>query len=521
MADVKADELDDDGTGFDPVSFANSIYKSIAPYRSKYGPQPFTFVESPASLGASSGNGENRINTFYRMLGLPATRDESFLNDERFRDTCNSFITDEKKRNRVFSQDGTINYFYNSSLKTVDDGAGPVNVVEELAVRNQLLTKEQTPEDFDKMMKEPIDFTDSITVSNRKASIFPLVVDASIPTYPLNKRVAPLFYDGDYVIGASKTRLSRPFIENIIYIRTRVISGGGDTSLREDLVGKITEATGGNETDLTDFTNVELVIQQRILQALKKLASEYKSTIDAAEKIKDQIAFSPAPTVNPEQRSGITDQVEQTTAQIEAASLDKQIATLKQDLVRQEAFRYVLPTEQVSRADRIRRQEEDVAINNFREDVLVPTFTDLITYKENQIRRQITKLNQKRVVEIKKAEKIKRDLMYYTGEFVGLSIFDIICILYGLFTVDLPSLIGLLNEGAQTALANNTFYTSGVTGQSSGTIIESTNSSTLINGEQPPNVSIALGNVQKKVLEAFIAANTFASQDDRVTTRRR
>jgi len=375
------------------------------------------------------------------------------------------------------------------------------------------------------MMANPLLFSASIEPTNsRRASIFPLVVDASIPVYPLIRRMAPAFNDGNYIIN--ENRLSRPFLEHVIYIRGKVLSGSNeDDNNKKELLDRINALRPETDKELTNvgsFKKIELIIQQRFLQCIKRLSFDYLKIKEDALRNRQKVRFVPNPVDNPDERSGQGSLPESEISSV-TPDIDNRLNELKFALAKEEAIRFVLPTEAVNRSDNIRRILEKTKINNYKDDVLISDFTNLITYKEEYIRRQISEIEQSRQMALQEAEKIKRDLIYFTGEFTGLSIFDVIGVLYGLFTVDIKYLIGLLNEDAKNRLSKDKFFSFSPEEQSASKIDTERNPAILLSNKdvQIPTVGQSLAELQRKVEEAFLLAKTYASQEDRRPVRRR
>lgn len=529
--DIATQDLEDDGSGFNPIEFARRIYSSIRPLRSQLAPQPERFIESPAGIGSGSELGENLPNAFFRMLGLPATRSEEFLlrqGNEALLERLGS----RQERDKAFSQDGTLNYF--ALIAPLSEGR---IVVDDIKSRNNKLSEQAEASDYNKMMSEPLLFNESLKpTGSRRASLFPLVVDATLPVYPLSRRMAPLFNDGDYEVDGGKTRVSRPFLEHVIYIRSKALSGSDESEVKQPLIDRINALRPESKqefTDITSFSDIELIIQQRFLQCLKRLAFDYLKVQGDALRSRQKVKFVPNPVENPEERSGQgTLPAEDEDPEASTPGLDRRLNDLKLALAREEAIRFILPTEIVNRSDKIRRLSDPTPVNNYKDDVLISDFINLITYKEEDLRRQIADVEAERNRAIQEAEKIKRDLVYFTGEFTGLSIFDIIGVLYGLFTVEIKYLVGLLNNDAQQRLLDDPFFAFNSKDQSSATISSERNPAYLLLEAQTdevlgieqtsvPSVTESLIKLQEKVKEAFLLAQTFASQDDRRPVRRR
>jgi hypothetical protein len=186
-------------------------------------------------------------------------------------------------------------------------------------------------------------------------------------------------------------------------------------------------------------------------------------------------------------------------AEVKIYALDNEIAKLKAEIARQNAVAFMLPTEQVKRREEIRRLEHGVSTSNITQDVLISQINNLLTYEIDDLNRRLQEKQHERDEKLTRIEQLKQLLMYYTGEFSGLSIFDVICIIYGLFAIDLEYLLGLLNEDAQKRLKEDEFFRP-----------PDSNIQTLFNAE-PKTVSESLKALEDKIREAFKIAEAFSS----------
>jgi hypothetical protein len=271
-------DINSEGADFDSTAFMRSVMQTIEVSRSNMTRIADTIVDSPAGQG-TSGLAESRLNAFYRLIGLPAMRDENLLNDV----SKTKLNVDNKRREKLLSQDNTLNYFSSS-------GANGTATNTSLASREALNLRFAKPSsvDFNEMVNNPLSIDESLKQSStRRISIFPMVVDASVPVYPLDRRVAPLFHDGDYILNGGRARLRRPLLQHIIYLRTKVFSGtqsGIEDKLRTNILNEIGEGII-SEQAIKNYKFLELRIIQKLIETLKQSANNYN-------KAKSSIKFS-------------------------------------------------------------------------------------------------------------------------------------------------------------------------------------------------------------------------------------
>jgi hypothetical protein len=295
----------------------------------------------------------------------------------------------------------------------------------------------------------------------------------------------------------SKARLSRPLIDNIFYMRVKTINNTeGVEKLKAQLQSLI--SASGVSVKEAQFTFVDLAILTKLLQILKSLATKFEEARKEVQGLSTQIAFVPTPVSNPQMRSAQSTTIK---AETKIYALDQEIALIKAEIANQNAIAFMLPTEQVKRREEIRRLEHGVSTSNIVPDVLVAQLNSLITYEVEELNRKLQEKQHEKDEKLTRVEQLKQQLMYYTGEFSGLSIFDVICIIYGLFAIETKYLLGLLNEDAQKRLKEDEFF------RPPDSTIEALFNTT------PATVAESLKALEEKVIEAFNIAEGFASAE--------
>jgi len=468
-------QRDVQGIVFDPANFMRSILSNTNRARSDMGSMPGKVVESTGDepMGELV---ESRLNAFYRMIGLPATRNDSI----RFLRTKSNLETTDTQ----LSQNNTLNYFSPGLISVKNsngeyiDGNKASNLI---SGRESALQKSVDPEKMVEMVIKPISLDASVKPNqSRRTSLFPMLVDASTPIYPLKKRTAPLFNDGDFILsGASNTRLPRPFIESVIYMRTKVYSGAIYEKLKIDLASNIRTFVKGNtqplsseeealtskelieslglgtDNSIENFNLLELELINKLIQAIRKSSMNYRATLNRATELKKQVMFIPEYKENPAEISGNS---KKSIEGIVAGSVDKIIYSLENQLAELSSFINLLPTNEVKRADTSYRSEGDEVVRNVLPDAFISDFTSLITFDRGHIQSQLAEAKVKRAKILSEYNLLKEGIQYFTGEHTGLSIFDILCVFLALFTILVESLVLLLNKDARERLLNSSFY---------------------------------------------------------------
>jgi len=178
----------------------------------------------------------------------------------------------------------------------------------------------------------------------------------------------------------------------------------------------------------------------------------------------------------------------------------------------------LLPTNEVKRADTSYRAEGDEVVKSIIPDVFISDFTNIVTFDQENILSQLSSAKSQRERDIREYNLIKERIQYFSGETVGLSIFDILCTFLALFTVDIETLIGLLNKDARARLFNSPFYSFQNNAENKGknkTPIFDQNAVTdrieaaLISSTNSLDVQISLNDLEDKIRENFKLSSAF------------
>lgn len=478
------------GSNFDPVRFVSGIIDAVLANKSVCPRAPELLVESPEELGTGFA-GEDALGCFLRLLGMPAIRDDSRIAQKP-----------DQIRPSLLDQDGTLNYFKKTELGAVF-ASGLATIDERAAIAGA----KQTPENYADMIEEPLSPSASVVQTGRKPLLVPPVVDAAIPIFPLSKRTAPLFNDGDAITPDGKRRLSRSFIEHVVYMRTKVFSGD-----QSDLVNQISEliekATNNEELAQKlprQFTLIEKAVVEKILQAMIDCSSKYVAAVASAKKLSAEVAFTIAPIENPEQRS-ITPLSSDPKIGV-TTTVGAKIAKINQALAVQQRLLITLPTEAVNRSDKIRRIEDEIRVTNVKPDVFVSSFVDLLSFERESLERELESAKNEEREKIMQLEKVKRDLIFYTGEFTGLSVFDALAIFYALFTIDIKFVLGLINNDGKNRLKKDKFFK---TNQATDGVETDSSATNLIDSTATPEES--LKQLSDQIRVAFQLIEFFSSE---------
>lgn len=518
---------------FDPQQFYDNIYSTLLSMQSDYGVIPNNIVSSPSDLPASK-QGEGLVNTFYRLIGMPAVRDNEALDNLTSAQSKILSAKDQavftKSIADIKTQGSTLNYFSINSIRTA---AGYPDIT-----MNALTAKEGTIESLTKNIKNRVldyyvtmynwhDIVDG--TSPVKPSIFPSVVVGDVPVFPKRKRLAPAFFDGDYLV-TNGARCSRPFIEHIIWMRIFALSGANTevkTQLQQVITADINAVfPNGNSDnpqstlvkDVEQFNILELQITAKLLNALLASSSDYAKTVKDIQNLSQQTLFVPTPKASVLEKTGShfstyaeayqflkDNQIDGPTPLI-----DYKIADTQQRLSAFDAFLQIIPSNQVLRSDERRREADLESTSSHAEDVFLPEFLDICTSGIQQLETTMAQLKQQKQNAIGELERARVRMLIYTGHYNGLSIFDILSVFLALFTINLSDLFGLLNQDAQDRLLKSSFLAAvnnNSQPQSFNEIFALRGTANRLVAGSPNSVDVALKNFEIKVKDYLQVAN--------------
>lgn len=515
---------------FDPDGFLEAIFNTLQNSRSDAALAPNQLFENATDI-TSASRSESSVNSFLRLLGFPATRNEAGLNIVE--------LSEDEVRS-ILSQGETLNYTKVTELSflTDIDGQDPAAKILE---REQTLSQKRSVADHFKMINFPLPLTVSLDgAGSRRPSLFPLVVSADVPVFPLRKRVAPAFFDGDFIRGNS--RLSRPFIEHVIYMRTKNFSGAANPlrdALRANIEAEISNEPVGNSNEtgdtqnssnpqqtlinnLENFSILQLQLVDKFVKALKASAEKYRRILRQSEELKKRVLYIPDNKPDFNEKAGqanlsneqklklLSDILNEQQPNLSSRTIDAKLERLKEQKSFIENFVQLLPVESLNQSDKIRRLSDPFSINNIIGDVFVSEFSALTSFELFAVDLRINEAKQEQAKLIQDYEFVRSGIMLYTGEIIGLSIFDVICVLFALFTVDLASLVALLNSSSRQRLLETDIFYSSQNPDSQSSLFK--NIGQLVESADSISVGQAVGAVQKQVELHFRLADSFRQQ---------
>ena len=428
-------------TSVDFLGMYNKIFNQLQATRGLDPLRSGILIERTDQFAATS-NGESIMNTFLRVLGLPAIRNDTLISSQ--------YNLSLASNNNLMTQNETINYFSQSDLK--------INLLQvefretdlqKLYSRSQIQLNETVAIEALSFMLDPEAIDESVFVP---------VVSGDVTVYPLSRRVAPLFYDGDYYDG--NTILPKAFIESVIY---NTYFKSEDSVAESEIRSSIETITGSaiSAESLKDKNLLVLRFLQKSISAMQAASNTYFAMQSYRDQLFQKVSYVPAlKRSGPGVKQGffdvdfdviksllISDEGKELLTRLTEPELDKTIK-LQQELVSEDdSFYGLLPFNVIKQQEQILRAGSGLTSNpseTFFADVVV----DLATIDRKPKADALSRLKEERRVLRNELEQIRGLFEVFGTSTTGISIFQIIATLNALYLLPEKDLLGLLNQSA-------------------------------------------------------------------------
>ena len=465
---------------FDVIAFAKQLLTEIDSARS------YVVLGKSDSTGANTqAPNESRLNAFYRLIGFPM------------------FVSLKSKSKKKLSKElssvshlspGYVSYFDKSEhpLITGEVSVNDAKEVDGLTVLDErgnktdlnieLLKRELThllneanigTEIFNKRMIRAFYEPMALTYFDKKSTsalgtpdvdskdrirykkITPFVTMAGPVTgnmplwdiYPKRNMLSkPFVLHPDLQKIDSQTTLKRPFIESVI--RIRMVNEGLDKS---EYYKSIRKSLAKDKIILPDSgTLLEAFILTKLTLSLRQLAKKWVDLNSRKDSIlkKGIVQFAPVSGLSKNNPIGKRSFKTSTVKAQAGTQLGARLLKIRQAIAEREGVLSLLPTDdsQVTKT----KGTNTVIVKNISSNALTSPFVSILSSDLAFYKKELAKV-QKEIQESEaEADKIRFQLELMTGEFLGISICDIVCIIIALFVVEKKYLIALLDDYVKT-----------------------------------------------------------------------
>jgi hypothetical protein len=467
---------------FDIITFAKSLMSEVDKIRS------FTLKSTDdATQQQYQQPIESRLNAFFRLVGLPM-----FVSVEKKDKKGNSGtdLSGDRQLTPGYAGKKFDNYIITNSAK--EAAAGSANLAKALQEREgKLLSRESKigTDEMNKFMTKALKSAIAIqpNIPNEEKSIkggivgqnkdferevykslFPLIT-AYVPNgiSPVKNETARPFLQ--YVVDQmpdNETMLPKPFIETVIRIRLISASNAGNTKegAKNINFAEVVKKAIGEEKYNTLSSNdkdvlaairgegaLESIIITKLLSSLSQLAKKQYDLQKAQEQYFQQSNYTISIKTESGKQSVFGKRAEVSSDLVlkPDSKYGQKLQLLYERKAREEALQSLLPTQ-----DSIYTNDPNTTQNTAFMSLTNP-FSSLISYNLDETNKEIQQLKSIINKDLQKLEKLRVELDMMTGEFIGLSIPDVISIIIGLFIIKKQYLIALLDTEVREEMAKD------------------------------------------------------------------
>lgn len=459
-------------SNFDIIEFAKSILNEVESIRSYVETIGDVTVNGNTSQQEFNIPVESRVNTFFRLIGLPM------------------FITLEKKNDKMVSNIKAGKQFINAGFFGAKlDGFNIKNTDEnykfstsksssELANRENFLNQIENSigtEEMNNYMTAALRSSMPVIpntkgsngeiigtgISERKVfkKLFPLVTSYK-EIYPkMNEVSRPFVTDINLQQITNTIPLKIPFIE--VVARIRLVSCGNAQSKKEkDKIEETSEAAkiilgeegykkvSNDDSNIISSLNGTGLLEQHIISKLmgsiKQLANKWTRLQTQQEALYEAVPYSISIKTTSSKRSifGKRASVSADLLSKDTSKFAKQLKPLNEKIAIEEALLSILfpSNDIIKKTNGIITNNRSTSLSS-----LIDSFSQLLSSNLEQFRKQVKTIETNIKRKTQETERLRVQLEMMTGEFTGLSIIDVIAVIIGLFIIKKEHLVAMLD----------------------------------------------------------------------------
>lgn len=509
---------------FDIIKFAQELINEVEQIRA-YSSLVDTDSEQKFNLPT-----ESRINTFFRLIGLPMFVTIESKGDK---DTTSGFKTGNQHLTPGFDKSRVID-FGEVTIKDANK-IGTDQISSILSTRESLLLQREKnigSDDFNKYMTlaftKPIplspnvpkkDGAGSVGKGDSQRPVFkklkPLITSYK-NVFPKSHEVArPFLPDPINAKVDNSTSLKKPFIETVARIRLIESSTSGNTASKtkqNDFLTSITNSLGsslfnqifGESKTIFQQANVlEQFILSKLLSTVNQIANKRVLLEREQKRLAGDLPFQIAVKTTSSRQNplGKVSSVSADVTLLEKSQKGRLLNKLNVAVAKDEALLSLLPTDDtVNSAGSTPNQ---AGTKNVVKSALVNPFVNILNNDLNRNRKEVKRIKSQIKKATQEAENLRLELEMMTGEFTGISIPDVVSVIIALFLISKSDLMALLDRKVKEDMAKDTSLTSAVS---------AFDSSSSGGSEQEAEAALkAVKNLEKRVDDVFELLNAQAN----------
>lgn len=422
---------------FDIISFAKDILKEIEALRS------FNELGDDSTEPGLRTPLESRLNTFFRLIGLPMIVSETIGGNNINKVLTPGFHWGNDLNLKNSELDNPFSNLKGESIsKSLSDREEYLRTLEQKIINGD----EEINNNMTLAIKKPMPIEANFPASPKdkfdiyerpiKKQLFPLITSFLNVLPKQNEMARPFLKDINKQKIDSRTYLKKPFIETVIKIKVSLSKKNNSFSV--DFLNTLSQNSINkdffNELEFQINNSTDSVIDKRIKESLKNSINQVAKRWSRIKKDKDSLCRKNDFVISAKTQSSKESLFGKKVNISTKLSNNYENSVKMQELIQNKAkeevlLQLVLPTDY-----------------NKSGYSLINPFIKIISSELDIINSQIKDLEDDVTRQTQNMENIRFEMDSFTGEFTGISILDIIAVISGLFFLGLEDLFYLLDE---------------------------------------------------------------------------
>jgi len=456
---------------FEAIKFAKSILAEVERAR---GYDPLSGDDK--SGGGNQSPAESRVNAFFRLVGLPMIlaiepKDEKGEKSKSQKSgpkvvRTPGYVKGGQIRNAIIKDSEEVDVPDPKPKTTTTKLRSVLNNREKtLLNREASIGTSQTNKDMEAAFKNPLNLQMDAIEGNVQTDLGRIVFKRMSPfltsyreIYPAERDLAKPFLSDSRMGLFAGQELKRPFIETVVRIRLISTAGGDDKTKKDYLSGlkttlsNLEKAAFDSQKELKNVVKIlpekgellEAFVIEHMLGAVFQLANHWILLQRRREALLKKVEIALVPQTASAKQSPLGKRTNTgLSAQLKNSELGSRLNKLQARIAASEAILGLLPIEDSAKPKGLSAQFS--SSRNVMSNALTGPFISILRQDLERERKQLATEKNKLKEASQKADRLRLEMEMMTGEFLGLSVPDIIFTMLGLFLLEQSDLLALLD----------------------------------------------------------------------------
>ncbi len=456
---------------FDVIKLAKQFLDEVENYR----------AYKPTLDKKNQRPNESRVNTFFRLIGLPhIVKIDKITENE---DIIGGESSDAKVLTPGFKLGYGVEFAYISNSEKKDlkikwDNKQPVlystlsNREKQLSLIDNDTYSSESKSNRIKAFKKPLSPKMNFDGTYQKREVFKSLspfISSYVDVFPKTKNLARPFLQDPKKGFIINTELKRPFLETVILIRFVNLSGAANKKTSEYTkkmwlnLKQQTESAYSDKAEMKfmasllpeNGTIIEAFIVERLVTVVSQLARKWTAITKNITEILKHIDVAFVPITPGAKQHPFGKQSNQASFEAKNSEDDKKISELEAKIRQSEAIISLLPIQ-----DSIAKNSEgnSISARNVMSNALTSPFISILTKSLDEKKKKLNESKRKRKEMSQKADRLRLEIEMMTGEFSGLSVPDVVFTIMALFLLDKKELLYMLDSDVLKEMKKDTKF---------------------------------------------------------------